>query len=406
MTKEEIQSFLFTHEAGRYEREGFDKAVSKSKLNLSCPVIHITGSNGKGSTAHFLQNIYLEAGYHVATFIKPCLSSINEMFLFDGKEIADEDIERIYSSYEKLFDKYDLSPFEREVFIGFTYFNEKRADLAIIECGMGGLLDATNLSSLPTILSIITSISLEHTSYLGTTLSQIALNKAGIIKEGVPVLLGKMEEEVRTIMFDLARRKDASVFEVDSYHFPELNEKGWVFDYRPFKRLQIEGDASYQMENASLAIEATKILETSFPVNEEALRKGLSLPLLPGRGERKGNLYFDGAHNPDAIVHLMKSLPSIAKGKDVHVLFASFRDKNIAAELPTLANHVSDITLTSFPHPRARTEEDYFLYIEDHPFIEDPMEALEKLTNEHPDDLILICGSLHFVGYMRKRCGQ
>lgn len=399
---EELERFLQTHEKGAYDRENFDKYCAKRKLILSCPVIHITGSNGKGSTAHYLESIYLAAGYHVALFSKPYFYSVNETIRFDGKEITDSELASLYNDHKKDFDKFGLTSFEVNVALAYRYFESKKPDIAIIEAGMGGVVDATNLDDLDTRLAIITSVSLEHTSYLGTTLSQIALHKAGIMKPGVPVLLGRMDDTCLETIREEARPLDANVVRVESYHFDHLTAGEFHFDYGPFKDVILGTAADYQLRNASLAIEATRILQNDFPVSEEMLRKGLHEPVLPCRMERFGRIVLDGAHNPEAVDCLCRCVPTLSRGKPVRVLFASFRDKNIAVELPSLANVTTSITLTTFDHPRARKEDEYFLYVTDHPFIEDPIAALNGLLEEYPDDTILVTGSLFFVGYMRK----
>lgn len=399
---EELESFLKTHEKGAYDRENFDKYCAKRKLFLSCPVIHITGSNGKGSTAHYLEAIYLAAGFHVALFSKPFFYKVNETMRFDGKEISDEELAAFWASGKKDFDKFGLTSFEANVALAYRFFESKRPDIAIVEAGMGGVIDATNIDDMDTRLAIITSISLEHTSYLGTTLSQIALHKAGIIKPDSPVLLGKMDETCLDTIREEARKLHSKVVRVESYHFNHLVENAFHFDYGPYKDVVLNTTADYQLRNACLAIEATRILQEDFPVEESAVRSGLANETLPGRLERFGRIVLDGAHNPEAMECLCRCVPTLSRGKPVHVLFASFRDKNIAVELPSLANVVADITLTTFDHPRARTEDEYFLYISDHPFVADAEKALEDLLANFPEDTILITGSLNFVGLMRE----
>ena len=174
------------------------------------------------------------------------------------------------------------------------------------------------------------------------------------------------------------------------------------FDYSVYKDLTVPSIAEYQVANACVAIEAVRILSKDFPVTEEQIRAGISEGSLPGRLERFGRVVLDGAHNPEAVKSLCKCVYSAGKGGPVHVLFASFRDKNIAVELPDLDNRCASITLTTFDHRRARKEAEYMLYIEDHPFVEDPIVALKGLLEQYPEDTILVTGSLYFVGVIRK----
>ena len=398
----ELEDFLATHEHGAYGREAFDHYCAKRKLSLSCPVIHITGSNGKGSTAHYLESIYIKAGYKVAAFIKPAFYSVNETIRFQGEQISDEDLASLYKEHRKDIERFGLTSFEATVVLAYRYFNEKKPDIAIIEAGMGGVIDATNLEDLDTRLAIITTVSLEHTAYLGSTAPQIALHKAGIIKPEAPVLVGKRDDVCLNTIREEAKRFHCPVQVVGSYHFDHLVGGTFHFDYLAHKDVCLPTNAEYQIRNATLAIAAVDLLQEQFPVSEEALREGLNVAPLPGRLETLGRIVLDGAHNPEAIENLCRCLQSASKGRKIRALFASFRDKNIAVELPTLDNYVSGITLTTFDHPRARQEDDYFLYVEDHPFVANPKQALTALLENNPDDVILITGSLAFVGYMRQ----
>ena len=235
-----------------------------------------------------------------------------------------------------------------------------------------------------------------------STASQIAFHKAGIVKEESPVLIGKLDEICLDTIKEVCREMNAPLLRVQEFHADRLADGVYHFDYSTYKDLQIPTYASYQIKNACLAISAVIALEEDFPVNEESLRKGLMGEMLPCRAENLGRIVLDGAHNPEAIENLCRCLFNASKGRRIHVLFASFRDKNIAIELPCLANNVTDITLTTFNHPRARGEFDYFLYSEDHPFVADPVKALEDLLERFPEDVVLVTGSLNFAGYMRK----
>jgi dihydrofolate synthase / folylpolyglutamate synthase len=386
----------------RYERDQWDRFVNKIHLAITFPFIHITGTNGKGSTAHYLVSIYAAAGYKVASFSSPYFYRINEMISFDGSEISDEDLARLFTLHQKEIEEAGLSAFEIETYIAFAYFAEKKPDIAIIEVGMGGALDATNLTSAAPLLSIVTSVSLEHTAFLGRTVSEIAVSKGGIIKNGAPVLVGKLPETAETTLQDIAKRKNSAFFIVDDFHADHYASPYFRFDYRPYKDLAIVTPASYQLRNASLALEAIKIVSAKLPVDELALRKGLLAPSLLCRLERHHNIILDGAHNPEAVEALMTSMESVAFGKKIHVLFASFRDKNIAVELPCIGRDAVDIILTTFPSPRARNEEDYFLYEADYPYNSDYKMALSDLVVKYPDDIILVTGSLAFAALARE----
>jgi folylpolyglutamate synthase/dihydrofolate synthase len=258
----------------RYEREDWDHFVEKIHLQLSVPFIHITGSNGKGSTANYLYQIYQAAGYKTALFSKPYFYKVNEMIQINGKTILDADFARIFTAKEKEIKASNLSSFEIETYIAFAYLNEQKPDIAIIECGMGGATDSTNLPEAIPLLSIITTISLEHTAFLGRTVSEIALNKGGIIKKDSPILVGQLEESADNVIKDIAKRQHSLYYRVDAYHNEVYDKPHYRFEYQPYKDLEILTPAKYQLGNASMAVEAVKILEAKLPVSEDAIRHG------------------------------------------------------------------------------------------------------------------------------------
>lgn len=385
----------------RYERVDWDLFVRKMKVSLDVPFIHITGSNGKGSTAKYIYEIYRAAGYKVALFSKPYLKKPNEMISINGELIKDEDFARVFSKKEREYTKFDLSSFEIQTYIAFEYFNEQKPDIAIIECGMGGETDSTNLADGRPVLSIITTVSLEHTAFLGRSRSEIARNKAGIVKYRCPVLMGYTDEQIQDVVREIAEKKESLFYKVDDFHNVKL-EGDYVFDYHPYSELKLSNKATYQLRNASLAIEAVRLLNDRFPITEEHIRKGLLSELLPCRLEKHGNIIIDGAHNPEAVNEMMNSIVNLSGNKAIHVVFASLRDKNIAVELPRIARDVADITLTTFENKRARDEMDYFLYAGDHTYNEDYKEVVKNLMSEHPEDIILITGSLAFAAIARE----
>jgi len=400
----EINEFLKSHNYSTYERSRYDKFLSKVKFSFTKKCIHITGTNGKGSVANFLYNIYLASGYKVGMYNSPYLNDVKEMIHINNRLINDEEYISLFNEYYDLFLKYDLSSFEIETFIALTYFERSDIDIAIIEVGMGGYIDATNV--IEPLLSVITNVSLEHTSYLGRSVSEIAYSKAGIIKEEKPVLIGKLEESALYAVSEYAKEMDAPIKKVNDYHNEHIDGSRVIFDYYPFKDLVINTKALYQCMNASLAIEATQILNEEIPASEEGIRKGLMSNTLPCRYEYiNEHLMLDGSHNPDAIDKLCDSL-SKSENKPIHVIFASFKDKNIEKMLISLSNLSSDVTITTFDHIRARKEEDYFLYLGDYSFNENYLELIKSKLNEYPDDLILVTGSLAFTGVVRSRLNE
>lgn len=398
MTFNKLENYFIEHSYSTYERSKYDEFLKFMNFSFSVPSIHITGTNGKGSTANYIYNIYLAKGYKVGLYNSPYLTDVTEMISINGKHISEEEYLSLFNEFKDVFEKHGLSSFEMQTFLAYEYFKRNDLDLVVVEVGMGGFIDATNI--ITPILSIITSISFEHTMYLGASLSEIAYNKSGIIKDDVPVLVGKLDESAMYAIRERAKLTNSKVYIVEDYHNEKVNETGVNFDYRPYGELRLSTKALYEVKNASIAIEATKILEERFPVDKESILKGLESNLIC-RFERFGNILLDGAHNPEAMSSLCDSL-SKSNDKPVHALFASFKDKNIDSMFNTLGLVTSDLTITTFDHKRARTEEDYFLYLFDYKFNADWQKALDELKATYPDDLILVTGSLAFVGLVRK----
>lgn len=399
MNIDELNLYFSKHNLSSYERENYDKFLKH--MNFSCDIkaIHITGTNGKGSTANYLYNIYLKEGYKVGLYCSPYLETVTEMVSINGINITDEEYINLFLEYKDELEKYRLSSFEMQTFIAYTFFKKSNLDLIIVEVGMGGFVDATNVIN--PILSIITCVSLEHTAYLGRSISEIAYNKAGIIKYEVPVLVGKLEDTALYAIREYAKDMKAPITIVEDHHNDKVNKDGVTFDYRPYKDISLSTKAIYQCDNAALAIEATKILKEQLPISEESVRKGLRCLTPSCRFEYlNDHLLLDGAHNPHGIEQLVNALGQY-ETRPIHTVFASFKDKNIDLMLISLSNNTSDVTLTSFNHPRARKEEDYFLYLGDYSFEADYLKVIKDLQEKFPDDVVLVTGSLAFAGLVK-----
>ena len=385
-----------------YQRENFDDFLKKVNFKYNVPSIHIAGSNGKGSTANYLARIYRAFGLKVGLFTSPALNKVNEMININGNDVSDEDFIKAINENEKLFKKYSLSPFEIQTFIALNYFTKQGVDLAIIECGMGGEIDATNIFN--PIASIITSISLEHTAYLGRSLCEIAYQKAGIIKDEVPVITGILDEEAINTIVEVTKEKKCSLRSSVEPANVVYDNFGYNFNYMTYKDLRINSAAYYSLKDACIAIETVNALLDRYPVTEDQIKEGLANTFMPVRMEvvsKSPLIIIDGSHNPEGVQNMVKSLHEVAENRPVHVLFACFTDKNIERMLSYLGEYAEDITLTTFPNRRARQMEDYFLFLEDYPFKDDAVQALEELKAQYPEDAILVTGSLAFAAYMK-----
>lgn len=389
----------------RYTRENIDKYIHDYHLTIPFPYVHIAGSNGKGSTAMMINAIFVAAKYHVGLFIKPTLHNFLGMVMVDNQEITEEEYTKLFNQRYDTFKDRDLTSFEMQVIIAYDYFAFKNVNLAIIECGMGGEKDATNFLDSKPLLSIITSCSLEHQSFLGSNVREIALNKSGIIKQNIPVLLGKMDIEAEKVIKLEARKKSSDVLKVMELHDIKYLDPGFSFDITGYQNLRILTSAYYELKDVALALSAAFYLRLKFPFDEFALRNGLQNFYLPCRFERIGPFLLDGAHNKDAMKELVYSLKKINL-TNLKVVYATFKDKSFKENLNLLKDVAKDILLTTFPSSRSATREDYLVQNIDEPYIEPFGAALSQALSEREKEIILVTGSLNFTYLVKEYLGE
>ena len=398
------KSFFDAFRKDDYQRDNFDKFIKAIKFSFNIPSIHIAGTNGKTSVATFLAHGYMGAGYKVGLFTSPYLYEPNEEIRINNQPISDDDFLSIFNRYKKEVNKFDLSAFEVMTFVALTYFQEQGCQIAIIECGMGGEVDATNI--ITPILSIITSISLEHTDFLGYTISEISAQKAGIIKENVPVLVPDLSEDAMTVIYETAKLNNAKICYLGHYVHDEYHPDGYTFEYGEFGEIKITSLAKYNVQNCVIALEAICVLKDVMPFEPQKVVDGIKEVVLPCQCEKVNNnpiVIIDGAHNPEGMkafcdISLLKAI----ENKPIHVIFACCKDKNLGALLSVIGETTNDLTITTFNHPRARNEEEFFLFAGDYKFVDNPQELLKQKMEEFPDDCFIITGSEYFAAYMRK----
>lgn len=386
---------------GDYQRDNFDKFLGAVKFQFKVPSVHIAGTNGKGSTLHFLEMSYINAGYKVGSFSSPYLYEINELIRINNVPISDEDFNKIYKDYEKQFKKFNLSEFEIETFVAFTYFIESKCDICFIECGMGGAYDATNIFD--PILCVITSVSLEHTAYLGKTIAEIAYHKAGIFRDEVPVVVGKINEEAELAIVEAANDHRTKVHRVVDPAKLTLTDEGYTFSYEVYPEIKVYNVAEYIVDDACIALECINYIKDQFPISIKNIQDGFASNTLTGRMSflhSDNHIIIDGAHNPEGCYKLARTINARFNSEKFHIVFACFRDKNLERMLANLGEITNQITLTSFPHERCRNEEDYFLFLGEYEYNGEAINLVKNLRENYPDDYVLITGSLAFAGYM------
>ena len=281
--------------------------------------IHVGGTNGKGSTSHMLSSILQESGYKVGLYTSPHLVDFRERIRINGEMISKESVEYFMNQNLNFFDRNNFSFFEMTVGLAFSYFNNQNVDIAIIEVGMGGRLDSTNIIN--PILSIITNISIDHTKFLGNNITKIAHEKAGIIKPGIPVVIGETQEEIKDIFIETARENSTEISFADNFKTKEYD-------------CDLKGE--YQTKNISTVKHAiTKIQSMGYNINDLNIEKGLSHVVkntsLMGRWQviqTNPLVVCDTGHNEAALKELVAQIISMNHSK-YHFILGFSNDKNI-----------------------------------------------------------------------------
>ena len=370
------------------------------------PTVHIVGTNGKGSTTSYLQNILTKSGYQVGTFTSPYITRFNERISINGTEIPDKDLislvakaQVILSDLEEHTNFGRPTEFELVTLLMFLYFDLKRVDMAIIEAGIGGRLDSTNVLSPE--LVICTSIGFDHTETLGDSLLDIANHKAGVMRENTPILLGRVSTEVEHFFNQKSHDLQAPLAIIDReiQPLPKDNQTIQIsYDHWESPNLKLPMLGQHQENNAGLAVTAAHILAQTFSkITDKSIQEGIEETHWPGRSEWIGNnIYLDGAHNPQGIASLKQVLKDNFANRRVHILFAGLRRKPLADLLEELKDY--DITVTSFDFFEALPLDDY---PKDFKRAADYRDWLAQAESANSDDLFVVTGSLYFISEVR-----
>lgn len=380
--------------------------------------IHIAGSNGKGSTAAMTASVLQAAGYRVGLCTSPYIHCFNERMKINGEPISDDELaeltEKVFSAVKKMSDT--PTEFELVNAITFEFFARHSCDIVVLEVGLGGRLDATNVIKAP-IAAVITAIGLEHTELLGDTLEKIAFEKAGIIKSGCKAILGENPPEVQAVIERVCRERGVSlkITSGSSFAVEKVTaEYQLLKDDRTQYRLPLLG--AHQRQNLACALAAVDaVRDSGFEIPQEAVQRGISEVRWIGRFERLGSspdFFVDGGHNPQCAQTVAKTIKDIYGGKKVIFLIGVLADKDIEGVLaPVLPLAKAVFTITP-PSPRALESEKLSSLlrerfgIESIPFssIHDGIAA--SLAFAADDDVIVAFGSLYSVGEIREFFGK
>ena len=378
------------------------------------PIIHVTGTNGKGSTIAMLSSLFVHHGQKVGAFVSPHLIDYTDRFLINGNVMPEEDFEIVGEIVRQaeatLIDEYEpLSFFEIMIAMALVYFSRKKVEVALLEVGIGGLLDTTNIVN--STMSVITSVGMDHEEMLGNTLEEIAIQKTGIFKQNQAVVLGNLPTEALQVAEVVGKAYNCDIHQFEREFRIEPFEKGLVFTNTDTQihipSLNLKG--KYQLENAAVALECFLRFEKKFqlPIELSAIQESFQTVTWPGRMEvvhQSPTVILDGAHNIHALKRFVETVKQHGELEAQHtILFSALKRKHyiemvdyLRKELPearlviTTFDYVGAIEKTDYPNSEVEFVEDAYLFIE------------EYVTQASSKETLWITGSLYFISFIRK----
>ncbi|MGL4481411.1 MAG: bifunctional folylpolyglutamate synthase/dihydrofolate synthase [Lactococcus garvieae] len=395
--------------------EALLKLLGNPEKELS--MLHIAGTNGKGSTVAFTRGILEQLGLTVATFTSPFIETFGERMAINGHPIPDEKLIKYVEQLKPLVEEMDkderlagITEFEIITALAFRYFADEHVDVALIEVGLGGLLDSTNV--IQPVATAITTIGMDHMDILGDTLEKIAAQKAGIIKPDTPLVTGKIADEALAVIAEIAQTNQAKHYQYSiDYQVEILENERFNYKDDEIHLLNLEKSllGLHQIDNAALAVKLTMVYahKVGLSLSEEAIREGLRRTFWPARMEEVSQApltLLDGAHNVHAMQRLLENFKNEFSGRKITILFSALVTKDITEMirmLQTVDN--SKLILTTFDYPKALKLEDFaYLEKENVTLAEDWKSTYAALKeNIHEDDVLLMTGSLYFMSQIR-----
>lgn len=381
----------------------------------SLKVIHVGGTNGKGSTCHMLASILEEQGYKVGMYISPALFDFTERISINKRQVSTEELDNYISVFTKVLKDFENHPlgypteFEVVTALAFMYFRDHRVDYVVLEVGLGGRFDATNV--VKPIAAAITNIDLDHTQILGDTIEEIAFEKAGIVKEGIPVVLGAMEISAINVISQIAHTKNAPIFRAFQQEIQGVSDslEGQELCYKGYK-LTLALLGKHQIENLKVVLSLVEILkENGVKITFEAISKGLKKASWPGRFERisfnSKTVIFDVAHNPNSMEVLKDNLIKYYPKEKIAFVLGIFRDKDIDAMLSKLKHLNPDLYLTKPYGDRSMESKELKALAERVKLnvVESNDDLISAFTSSlnSSSRVIVVCGSFNTVGPIR-----
>ncbi|MFD1418768.1 bifunctional folylpolyglutamate synthase/dihydrofolate synthase [Companilactobacillus keshanensis] len=403
----------YIHTFSKFHRTDSLKNIKQALKQLGDPqnsysTIHVTGTNGKGSTCNYLVNLLEATGKRVGMFTSPFITKFNERIQINHQMISDDELVELVSRVREVTDAIDLTEFEFVTILGFTYF-QKKVDVAIIEVGIGAEHDKTNV--IVPDLSIITSIDLDHEQIIGPTIQDIAKEKSGIIKKDKPIVTGYLQPEIRNIIVEKAKSQGSLLsefghnFKIDGFTVDEsISRFNYLDEKTTIKKIKCRGFEKTTAMNIAIAIRSFIIYQTIHheKIDLQLLKSSSETHLILGRMQIVQNnplMILDGSHNFSAIHNLINSLISNWSNKDIIVVYAGMRDKDRKDILNYLSRNVQQVYVTTLDMSRSADVTDYdFSAYDNVKFVRDYRSELKKLKNGLTDQqILLVTGSFYLV---------
>ena len=392
-----------------YFMKKYDNPEKKLKI------IHVAGTNGKGSCVEMISNVLFYAGYKVGKFISPHLIEYNERICVNNKEITDAELEEIITELMPEVEKYNkehnnnVTLFELEIIMALIYFNRKNCDFVVLETGLGGLYDSTNIVA--PIISVITNVGYDHMHILGSTLPEIAVQKAGIIKENSNTVFISQDNEVNKVIENTCKVKNNKLHlikeqDIINYSYDDKYQK---FDYKDYKNILVNLKGKKQIYNASICLECMQILQNKgYAISEEVIRKGLMTVIHRARFEKlykKPTIIYDGAHNKPAMQNLINSVNMYYKNNKKIFIVCILKTKDYKGMLEELVKDENSIYIFTNGDNTERYVKGEILSntakkinIRANVQVKDIKDALTYVIEDYDDYTIFIVGSFYVYG--------
>lgn len=407
---------FFKIKLGLDSMEAFLDRVGHPQRGLQC--IHVAGTNGKGSVSSALLAVLSRAGYRVGLYTSPHLSSVRERFRINDTFIPEADFARVASQIREVLGSEQITYFEFTTALALLWFAQEEVDLAILEVGMGGRLDATNVVT--PLIGVITNVTMDHEAYLGDTLEAVAGEKAGIIKPGVPLVSAVADDVSRVVVEKTCVEKGAPFYLLGRDFAMHTETAGWAYEgigHKPrLTGLRCNLIGRHQADNMAVALAVCDLLQERYPVPEAAIRDGLAGVRWPGRlesfqAQRDGEerrFLLDGAHNPAGVASLVAALRDDFTYRKLLMVWGSMADKDLVTTLAQVAPLADTLILTRPAGERSATAAQLSEQVPQeyrHKVVQtaDIDEAIDRAwALAAPEDLICIAGSLYLVGAARQ----